>query len=338
MLLLALLCVGCTAPTFRPPAAPVAPGEPPPAPRVPQARRVVAEEAVAARTEAVVAADLRTARRDILAVGPMTAGTANLAPELLRRLLRAARVRVLDLSEAHRLAARLQGPENNESLSLEGPLLAGVWGLHLGGATHLLVAEPIAVGQVTRHLPAVQRYDLSEIEAYGPARESAIAACKQLQSAVWQTLGRYRSAFEDADAEYERDRPWWADLVGAGDGEREEARRVFESNDSTMGGALAACSRMQSLPTADALRAAEGAALAPAETRRVRAAGVFRVLEVPGARVVWAAVLEREADDRQAALEAILDALVEALPFGEPPRAARADREPSTRRSGGPTR
>jgi hypothetical protein len=230
-------------------------------------------------------------------------------------------MRVLDLSSAGSLTVRIgAAAEEGSGTSVTGPLLAAAWATRLGSATHLLVSAPPSIERGTAFLRATQHFAPGAIEAYEASYRDALARCAALTGDVNLTRARFQQAFDEAMARYQESRRRPFDFSAD---EAPAAREEFSMRQMQ----ITLPGECRSLPEPQALRALEGAELPPTSREVVRVRWDVRIIEVPGGRVVWAARFSREGADRTAVLDAMINSLLEALPW-----AARAPSRAGTRR------
>jgi hypothetical protein len=83
----------------------------------------------------------------VVGLAPVRVGARDGVFEVLHRMLLRRSVRVLDLSRASELRARVEGPGRDQDTTLEGPWLAASWAARWGGASHLFVSDEISTAQ-----------------------------------------------------------------------------------------------------------------------------------------------------------------------------------------------
>lgn len=83
----------------------------------------------------------------VVGLAPVRVGERDGVFEVLHRLLTRRSVRVLDLSRASELRARVEGPGRDRDTTLEGPWLAASWAARWGGASHLFVSDEISTAR-----------------------------------------------------------------------------------------------------------------------------------------------------------------------------------------------
>lgn len=96
-------------------------------------------------SEVAAARRFRMRRRMLVAVASVRVAEREGAFEVLRRLIARRGVRVLDLSRASGLTAKVHAPVRERSTTLEGPWIAERWAAHWSGAAYLLVSESIQI-------------------------------------------------------------------------------------------------------------------------------------------------------------------------------------------------
>lgn len=123
----------------------------------------------------------------VVALSPVATGRRDDAFELLERLLGRRSVRVLDLSRATELHARVDAPTRDHATHLEGPFEGALWAARWAGATHLLVGEtsahtgapasdPLAVGRYRLlALPGAEVVWAARLERRGATEGHAVA-------------------------------------------------------------------------------------------------------------------------------------------------------------------
>lgn len=262
-----------------------------------------------AAIEEARAADARFAQTDVLAIGPVGAADGDLAPELLRRLLKRGGMRLLDLTGAGSLTVQIRAATADESApTVTGPLMAAAWATRLGSATHLLVSTAPVLEQGSAFMRTTQRFQPGALDAYDASYQGALVQCSALGGQVGAARASFRQAFDEAMARYEegRRRPFDFSPDEAPGAREEFAIRQAQIHPSQ---------NCLTLPTPAALRALEGAELPPTSREVTRARWDVRIVEVPGGRVVWAARVSHEGADRTMVLNAMIETLLDALPW-----------------------
>lgn len=136
-------------------------------------------------TEVAASRGFHLRRSMVVGLAPVRVGERDGVFEVLHRLLARRSVRVLDLSRASELRARVEGPAREQETTLEGPWLAASWAARWGGASHLLVSDEVS---------AAQRPNTSEFVATARVRLLALPGAE----AVWAARVERRGDSEAA--------------------------------------------------------------------------------------------------------------------------------------------
>lgn len=258
------------------------------------------------------ARDARLSRSTVLAVGPTLAGARDVGGELLRRLLARHSVRVLDLTRAGDLRVRAERRAGDDAVTWEGSFAATVWAARLGAATHLLVIDDLTLGDDAATTRWTPRFDPADLDAYARAREMQTRECAATRSRLEREVPRFQQAFDAARQEHQRDRP----LIQLGrDDSEAEAEGRYRDALQLLTARLDACVSLEArLPTVEALATRAQQSVHDSVERQFRASATFRLLEVPGAEVLWVATLARDAASESAALGALFESALDAMP------------------------
>ncbi len=272
------------------------------------------------------ARNARLSRASLVAVGPVRAGAEDLGAELLRRLLARRGPRVLDLTRGELLRVRVERRSGDDNLVFEGPLTSVAWAARLGAATHLLLCDGVTVDAYSATTRTTVQYDPAVLEAYTRDRSRAVEGCTASRTQVEREMPTFTQAFEQADEEYRRTRP----IVQFGvDRSRDEAAERYRDVVALFTARREECATIEArLPTAEALRT--NAPRGENAEARMRASGVFRLLEVPGGEVLWTATITRDGRDASVAVASLLEAALDALPGVARGTPSPADDRPDT--------
>lgn len=304
-------------------AAPPLPSLPvlPPTPVAPTAQARALPVAAAAVDQIVAAPDVRSAAGSAVGLTPLrrAEGPADdIYARLVRRLLAAKVVRVVDLSGIEHIGAAVERNSSAQRLSYRGRLDRMLWVAELVQARFVVVSEALRVQMVARRVPRVLEFPEGAIAAYEAARSKWMARCRpavdEAQRAQADTEVRWREAVD----QYRKAQPWWA--LFAREPEYEEALADHEEWTRRAREVVATCG--DEPPDAADVRKKHGTPADPGEMTFHEAQVRFRLLEVPGGRVVMAGRLVREADAPEAAQGMVVDALAAVL-AGQVPQAGR---------------
>lgn len=297
-----VLLASCLPVRFQAPSLPVVPAAiaPPLLPPTETHERVVLPE-----DTRVAAQASRLGRDAVLALGPVSDAPST-GWEFLRRLLARATVPVLDLTGIDRLTAHVEPTHRGRALALDGPLLAATWAAQLGSATHLLVTESLVVSEEPVR---VERTDAPSAAVAARFREevtTAAARCRAVAEQADRDLTGLEAAWRQAEARYRNAQ----NVFTVPDRQSEaEARSAYQGAVASLTARRDECRAQAARAAADVSeRVSVGTALRPV------ARGSFRVVAVPGGLLVWSASLARSGATRDAAVSALLDAALDALP------------------------
>jgi hypothetical protein len=298
-----VLASSCLPLRFQAPTLPVPPAIASP-PSLPASR--VIERAVLPAEARAAARGLRLRHDTVLAVGPVPASEA-LSWELLRRLLGRSVVPLLDLSGIEHLSARVEPSARGRELRLEGPLLAATWAAQLGTATHLLVTETLSVGE--EPLRVERRYEPTpdELARYQRDLSEIVTRCRQVRPTIERDLVSVATAWTEAEEHFRGGATFFTvpDRVG-----EREARAAYDGTVTLLNERVATCRSIE----ASAGGATPVVAPSFADVVGTVARGSFRLVAVPGGELLWSASLARVGANRDVAVSALLDGLLDALP------------------------
>lgn len=310
LVLLGATPLGCVGPAFRVPTLPSFPslGR---NPAVPAGESV--SGAVPNGVTEVEAARPSFLRRDaVLAVGPVSRDARDLSHPLLQRLLARRSARVMDLSHSGDLQAQAASTRTDPTTTLRGPWSALSWAARWGDASMLLVSDPVTVTRVPDSRQARLRYDATALAAYASERDARVAECHDRMPRIDAEQRRIEGEFQEARRQYEATRTW-VDRMGRDTG-AESARQEVETALAGLEAQRAACvAAERDLPAADVLTGRAAAQNERDARTMSQARGTFRVIALPGGELLWTASLARRGDDDEAAIGALLDAVVDTL-------------------------
>lgn len=309
-LLLELSSAGCALRFSGPAAAAIPQLGPPPDPPAPHAVAVPAEPA--ARDE-VVTAETRDLAGVAVGIAPLSLRAEGVTEDplhgLLRRLL-AKSLRVLDLGGIGEIGATFERGASSERLAYSGRLDRMLWVADFVRARYVVVTEPLEVRTVKRLTPRRLHFPDGAIAAYAVALTDWNDRCRKAAPEVEQVYEKGSAEWREAEAKYTREKPWWSFL--ATEGEFDEARSANKEWLQRIADARARCQRSAIDP--DALKKQDGAEAEPEPQGTAIVGSVrFRLLEVPGGRVLMTGRLARDGERAAEVVERLLDGMAAAL-------------------------